>query len=269
MPQNYGLFPHLTVAQQIRFGTLCDPARARHWTARLGLAGLDHRYPGELSLGQQQRVALARALSQHARLVLLDEPLSALDAPLRARLREDLAALQQEIDATTILVTHDPMEAIRLADDIMLLEEGHVLQTGPVETVFRRPVNEAAARLLGADNIATGWAVTTGRIDLGGVEIAIDGPAIGFGPVGLAIRPDCLRITPDRGVPAILLHAGSYRGGQRRLLVQLGSATLLGSADTAIAPGPCRVSLDPAALQIWSLATAAAEPARPKPTMVQ
>ena len=268
VPQNYGLFPHLTVAQQIRFGTTADPAQARHWTARLGLAALEHRYPGELSLGQQQRVALARALSQPARLILLDEPLSALDAPLRARLRDELAALQQEIDATTILVTHDPMEAIRLADDIMLLEDGHVLQTGPVDTVFRRPVNEAAARLLGADNIAAGWATTPNQIDLGGVAIATDSPPMGFGPVGLAIRPDCVRITADRGIPATLLRAEPYRGGQRRLLVQLGSAMLLGSADTAIPPGPCRVVIDPAALQIWPLAAAQAAPARAEPTMV-
>ena len=85
VPQNYGLLPHLPVDQQIRFGVGSDPARALHWTQRLGLSGLEHRYPAELSLGQQQRVALARALSRSARLLLLDEPLSALDAPLRAR----------------------------------------------------------------------------------------------------------------------------------------------------------------------------------------
>jgi len=147
VPQNYGLLPNLRVDQQIRFAVDCDPARARHWTGRLELAGLEHRRPAELSLGQQQRVALARALARRSDLLLLDEPFSALDAPLRARLRNELLALQGEIDATTILVTHDPAEAFLLADQIMLLEQGHVLQCGPAETVFQRPASEAAATL--------------------------------------------------------------------------------------------------------------------------
>jgi ABC-type Fe3+/spermidine/putrescine transport system ATPase subunit/ABC-type sulfate transport system permease component len=253
VPQNYGLLPHLTVAQQIRFGVGSDQARALHWTQRLGLTGLEHRYPAELSLGQQQRVALARALSRPGRLLLLDEPLSALDAPLRARLRDELAALQGEIDATTILVTHDPLEAIRLADDILLLEEGHVLQSGPVEMVFRRPVSEGAARLLGADNIAAGRAVARDQIDLGGVRLATDGPDLVAGPLGWAIRPDCVRVTAGLGVPATLLHVEDFRGGQRRLRVRVGEAVLYASADPceALALGPCRVTIDRAAMQIW------------------
>jgi molybdate transport system permease protein len=253
VPQNYGLLPHLPVDQQIRFGVGCNPERARHWTQRLGLAGLEHRYPAELSLGQQQRVALARALSRPGRLVLLDEPLSALDAPLRARLGDELAALQGEIDATTILVTHDPLEAIRLADDILLLEEGQVLQSGPVETVFQRPVSAAAARLLGAGNIAAGWAVAPDRIDLGGVRLATAGPDLAIGPVGWAVRPDCVRVTADLGACATLLRQEEFRGGQRRLLVRVGGATLYASADSDVRlePGPCRVMIDPAAMQIW------------------
>ncbi len=260
VPQNYGLLPHLPVGAQIRFGVGADPARAQRWTERLGLAGLEHRIPAELSLGQQQRAALARALSRPARLILLDEPFSALDAPLRARLRDELAALQGEIDAATILVTHDPAEAIRLADDILLLEEGHVLQSGPVETVFRRPVSAGAARLLGADNIAAGWAVATDRIDLGGVRIAVAGPDLPAGPVGFAIRADCVRVTADLGVPAALLQIGAFRGGQRRLQVQIGDAVLLASADPdeRLTPGPCRVVIDPAAMQIWPAPNGAA-----------
>ncbi len=253
VPQNYGLLPHLRVDQQIRFGVGSDPARAFYWTQRLGLTGLEHRYPAELSLGQQQRVALARALAQPSRLLLLDEPFSALDAPLRARLRDELAALQAEIDATTILVTHDPVEAIRLADDILLLEEGHVLQSGPVEAVFLRPANEIVARLLGAENIATGRAIGPDRIDLGGVRLAIAGPDLVAGPIGWAIRADCVRVTADLGVPATLLQVADFRGGQRRLRVRVGGAMLDASADPGdrLECGPCRVTIDPAAMQIW------------------
>jgi ABC-type Fe3+/spermidine/putrescine transport system ATPase subunit len=182
VPQSYGLFPHLPVERQIRFSVGCDPAAARHWTNRLGLGGLEHRLPSELSLGQQQRVALARALARKADLLLFDEPFSALDAPLRTRLRQEFCNLQREFDTTTVLVTHDPTEAILLADDLLLLDAGHVLQSGPVESVFLRPANEAVARLLGAQDIAYGRAVSSNRIEVGqGVELAVAGPALQAG----------------------------------------------------------------------------------------
>ncbi len=262
VPQNYGLLPHLPVDRQIRFAIDSDPARAAFWTVRLGLTGLQHRLPGELSLGQQQRVALARALARPGALLLLDEPFSALDAPLRTRLRTELLALQGEIDATTILVTHDPAEAILLADDVLLLEEGRVLQSGPVEAVFQRPASEAAARLLGAENVATGWAAD-GRIDLGGVAIPIAGPALPAGPVGFAVRPDAVRAGVAGGIPATVLEPGQVRGGQRRLLVRIGDAQLLATAEpgATLVPGPCRVAIDPDALQIWPAARASAAPA--------
>jgi len=128
VPQSYGLFPHLRLARQILFSVGCDTTLAQYWTKRLGLNGLEDRTPFELSLGQQRRVA--RALSRKAQLVLLDEPFSALDQPLRARLRRDFLQLQNELDATTILVTHDPAEAMLLADECLLLDAGRVLQSG-------------------------------------------------------------------------------------------------------------------------------------------
>jgi molybdate transport system permease protein len=253
VPQNYGLLPHLPVGRQIRFAVDGDPARAQFWTQRLGLAGLEHRRPAELSLGQQQRVALARALSRKSHLLLLDEPFSALDAPLRARLRGELLALQQEIDATTILVTHDPAEAILLADDVLLLEDGRVLQSGPIESLFLRPASEVAARLLGAEMAAFGKAVAPDRIDLGGVALPVAGPDLPAGPVGWAVRADAVRVTAQSGLPATLLQVGSRRGGRRPLTVQLGNAILNAVADPAEAlePGPCRVMIDPAAIQVW------------------
>ena len=148
VPQNYGLFPHLIIAEHLRFPIGAVPDLAQHWLERLGLSDLKDRLPAALSLGQQQRVALARALVRPAGLILLDEPLSALDAPLRARVRRELRDLQREIAATTIIVTHDPEEAAILADELLVLEDGRVLQAGPVQAVFSRPASEVVARLL-------------------------------------------------------------------------------------------------------------------------
>ncbi len=253
VPQSYGLLPHMPTDRQIRFGVGCDPARARHWTDRLGLAGLEHRRAAELSMGQQQRVALARALSRPSALLLLDEPFSALDAPLRGRLRRELLALQAEIAATTILVTHDPAEAMLLADELLLLEAGHVLQSGAVEAVFQRPANEAAARLLGAETVAAGMAVAPDAIDVGGVFLPVSGPPLVTGPVGWAVRPGSIRLGVEHGLPALLLQAGDIRAGQRHVLVRLGQATLEVAAEPSWPhrPGPCWVAIDPASIQVW------------------
>ena len=255
VPQTYGLLPYLTVAEQIRSGVGHDPARTLQWTQRLGLTGLERRRPAELSIGQQQRVALARALSRNGGLLLLDEPFSALDAPLRARLQQEMLALQAEIDATTILVTHDPAEAMLLADELLLLADGHVLQSGAVEAVFQRPANEAAARLLGAENVAAGWATAADCIDVGGVCLKVAGPALSDGAIGWAVRPGSVRLG-EHGYPAELLDADDVRAGQRTLFVRIGNARLRVLADpgTALPLGPCRAWIDPASIQVWPAA---------------
>jgi molybdate transport system permease protein len=216
-----------------------------------------------LSLGQQQRVALARALARQSHLILLDEPFSALDAPLRRRLCYEMLALQAEIDTTTILVTHDPEEAMLLADEVLLLADGHVLQSGPVEAVFQRPASEVAARLLGAENVAAGRAVAGDCIDVGGVCLKVSGPALPLGPVGWSIRPTSVRLGSERlggepNYPAEVLQVSAIRAGQRHLIVRLGQAQLNVTADPSCAAelavlreGRCQVSIDPAALQVW------------------
>ena len=254
VPQNYGLLPNLTTGRQIRFATDHDPARAAHWTTRLGLAGLEHRRPSALSLGQQQRVAFARALSRRAAgLILLDEPFSALDTPLRARLRQELRALQDELTATTILVTHDPAEAMLLADELLLLQNGLVLQSGPVATLYARPASEAAARLLGATLIGRGRASSPTTIDLGaGFSLLVAGPALTPGQaVGWSVRPHQVRL----GGPyeATILATGPAADGRRHVTLLLGEQTLVVEADpTGTATGPCTVGIDPAAVQVWS-----------------
>ncbi len=256
LPQNYGLLPHLTLAEQVRFAV--GATRAAHWTRRLELAGLEARRPAALSLGQQQRVALARALARPGRLLLLDEPFSALDAPLRTRLRDELLVLQGEIEATTILVTHDPDEAMALADELLLLEAGRVLRCGPAEAVYARPGSAAAAQLLGAHSLAAGLAVAADRIALGdGAEIAVSGAALAPGPVGWAVRPSCVRLQTEGGIAAQMLAVEPVRGGKRRATIRIGAAVLGMALDPGEAAelGPCRVAIDPASLQVWPRAT--------------
>lgn len=168
MPQDYGLFPHMTVAQQLAFPLNADAASARQWVDHLGLSSLLGRLPHELSFGQRQRVALARALTQHSQLLLFDEPFAALDTPRRRRLQQSLRELQREISAVTIIVTHDPDEAALLADEVLLIEHGRVLQAGSVIDVFERPATLRAAELLGLHNIGQGTLVEPGVIELGG-----------------------------------------------------------------------------------------------------
>jgi molybdate transport system permease protein len=215
---------------------------------------LEHRHPTELSLGQQQRVALARALSRSAQLTLLDEPFSALDTPLRSRLRQELLELQQEVDATMILVTHHPDDAILLADELLLLDAGRVLQYGPVSSIFRRPANESVVRLLGVENIAHGRAVAVDRIDVGnGVELFVGGPPLRPGArIGWSVRSERIRFAKDAPYPALIIGSSDVRDGQRTVTIQLGKAMLQVMLDPSDRThGPCKVGIDPDALQIW------------------
>ncbi|HLH47403.1 MAG TPA: ATP-binding cassette domain-containing protein, partial [Acidimicrobiales bacterium] len=154
VPQSVGLLPGRTVWEQATFGVGAEPARAAWWLATLHLDGLEDRLPDQLSGGQRQRVGLARALARDPSVVLLDEPFSALDAPVRVELRREVRRLQRTAGLATVVVTHDPKEAAALADDLIVLGHGRVLQAGPCRSVFRRPASPEVARLLGVDNVA-------------------------------------------------------------------------------------------------------------------
>lgn len=254
VPQNYGLFPHLSVAEQLLFPAGADPRLGRRWIERLRLEGLEDRLPAALSLGQQQRVAVARALVRQSRLMLLDEPFSALDAPLRADLRRELLALQGELEATTILVTHDPQEAALLADELLVLEGGRVLQSGSAAAVFRRPAGERVARLLGAQNAAEGVAVEGGLIAIGGgVALAAAGPSFEPGTrVGWNAPPERIRLVAD-GPYCGQVESAAPLGAGFEACIRLGDARLLLSGSGAPPAGgqPCRLDIDPQAIQLW------------------
>jgi len=158
VPQDYALFPHLIVARNVGYGLNDLPttervarvAEALRW---LGLDGLEHRLPRELSGGQQQRVALARAVVRRPKLLLLDEPLAALDTPTRLRLRGELRSLLRKLGIPTILVTHDRFEALALGDQLVVMADGRNQQSGCATEVFNRPANLAVAHIAGTETV--------------------------------------------------------------------------------------------------------------------
>jgi molybdate transport system ATP-binding protein len=163
--QDLALFPHLSVAENIAFGLHGWPkeeqqARVRELVELLGLEGLEGRVPRETSGGQQQRVALGRALAARPRVLLLDEPFSALDAPIRNALRREVTQLRRQLGLLALFVTHDLQEAYALADRIAIYDDGAVLQCGPRAEVFRNPASVRVAQLLEARNIFQGRVVS-------------------------------------------------------------------------------------------------------------
>jgi ABC-type Fe3+/spermidine/putrescine transport system ATPase subunit/ABC-type sulfate transport system permease component len=199
--QGFSLFPHLTVWQQLLFAKGANPPIAAYWLSHLHLEGLQNRYPSELSGGQRQRVSLAQALCRSPELLLLDEPFSALDSPVRYELRRELRRLQQETGLATVLVTHDPEEAAFLADEVIVIANGGALQSGTIRQTFTRPASPEVARLLGISNLHQGVLESNGWINTDGVLIAVDSGDISPGtPVLWSIRPEDVTLRPSGGL---------------------------------------------------------------------
>jgi ABC-type Fe3+/spermidine/putrescine transport system ATPase subunit len=161
--QNYALWPHMTVAQNIAYGLKLRKLATHEIAKRIGevlekvkLSGLEARYPGQISGGQQQRVALARALVLNPKILLLDEPLSNLDAKIRVQVRAEIRKLQKELGITTVYVTHDQEEALTLSDRIAVFNQGRVFQVGPPKELYERPANRFVADFIGINNLIDG-----------------------------------------------------------------------------------------------------------------
>ena len=182
--QGFSLYPHLTVWQHLLFAEGATPGRAAYWLDHLHLDGLQDRYPDQISGGQRQRVALAQALCRSPELLLLDEPFSALDAPVRFELRRELRRLQHETGLATVLVTHDPEEAAFLADEVIVISDGRALQSGSTRDLFTRPSSPEVARLLGVANLHRAMVDSDGWIDAEGVRIAASTRRAGTGHAG-------------------------------------------------------------------------------------
>lgn len=287
VPQDAALFPHLRVWEQVTFGRGADPQRAAWWLDRLGLGGLEDRRPDQLSGGQRRRVALARALAPGPRLLLLDEPSSGLDTPVRDDLRRQLRALQQQTGVTTVTVTHDPEEAALLADEVLVISEGRLLQGGPRSVVLRQPASAQVARLVGVANLHHGRLVAPCRVEAASVELAVPETHLEMGtPVSWCVRREQVEVSPLATPPGPATPAGQASpgpmpepdlsghshegtvldvvdlGAWTEVVVRLdGDLELTGRtslADGLRSGSRCRVSIAPEAISVWAADSARA-----------
>ncbi|HEV8306555.1 MAG TPA: ABC transporter ATP-binding protein [Methylomirabilota bacterium] len=231
--QHYALFPHMSVFDNVAFGLRMRGVgrgdvrrRVSEAMTLVRLEGLEERFPSQLSGGQQQRVALARAVVTKPAVLLLDEPLGALDKKLREQMQVEIRALQREVGITTIFVTHDQEEALTLADRIAVMERGAIVQIGTPTEIYERPRSRFVSDFIGISNFLAGRIVARGAEALT-VELpaalrlqaaGVDGLAVGD-PVELAIRPEKIRLA------AAPLPAANCVAGQVEHLVYLGAVT--------------------------------------------
>jgi putative spermidine/putrescine transport system ATP-binding protein len=201
--QSYALFPHMTAAENVSFGLEMrgvskDERRSRvaEMLELVGLGAYADRYPRKMSGGQQQRVALARALVIRPSILLLDEPLSNLDAKLREDMQVELRQIQRQLGTTTVLVTHDQAEAMALSDRVVVMNNGRAEQIGPPEESYERPATAFVANFLGRTNILSGLATANGIAFDGGM---LSCPGTRPGPVTVSVRPEKIGFTAPGG----------------------------------------------------------------------
>jgi spermidine/putrescine transport system ATP-binding protein len=228
--QSYAVFPHLTVAENVAFGLEMQrrsraeaASRVAEMLALVKLEGLETRRPAQLSGGQQQRVALARALATGPRVLLLDEPLSALDLKLRTEMQLELKRLQHEVGVTFVFVTHDQHEALTMSDRIAVMRAGRILQVGTPEEIYEHPSERYVADFIGETNLLDATRIGPTRFRLAsGVEIATDEPGPPDDEVTLVIRPERALLAPPGGSTfAALVEQVVYVGSDTVYLLAL------------------------------------------------
>lgn len=228
--QSYSLFPHLSAADNVAFGLRMRGTgkaerrnRAQELLELVGLPQHADRYPHQLSGGQQQRIALARALALQPRVLLLDEPLSALDAKVRLNLRDEIRRLQQELGITTLFVTHDQEEALSMADRVAVLRAGRLEQCATPSELYARPATAFVAEFVGTMSripcVRSGDSVV-----LFGRPFAVDGTLPYDGELDVLVRPENVGLTPSATGPALVVSA-SFLGSVTRLTVRLADGT--------------------------------------------
>jgi len=241
--QSYALWPHMTVAQNVAYGLRFNGVaraerdrRVRDMLRVVQLEGYGSRYPGELSGGQQQRVAVARALVVEPEILLLDEPLSNLDANLREEMRFEIRRLHETFGITTLYVTHDQSEAMVISDRVAVLDQGRVAQIGTAEELFERPRTRFVAEFIGKTNLIEGTAERSDIFVRGPLRLRVFDANLTPGPVVLSIRPHQIALGPASLAPPSsagenVLHAtvlrASYLGDAVDYLVQLDGGDLV------------------------------------------
>ena len=239
--QNYALWPHMTVRANIAYGLKLRRLAGREIERRLAgalakvnLGGLEERYPGQLSGGQQQRVALARVLVLNPDILLLDEPLSNLDAKIRVQVRAEIRKLQKELGITTVYVTHDQEEALSLSDRVAVMRDGRMLQLAPPKTLYERPVNRFVADFVGTNNLIAGVCremaagLVVAETALGPLRCT---PTVRLGPGDrcvLAVRPENVALgVGDENTLDGRVVLTSYLGNTLRYEVEVGDGVAL------------------------------------------
>ena len=206
--QSYALFPHMNAVQNVAYGLESSGfnkkearERAEDGLTQVGLSGMGHRLPAELSGGQQQRVAVARALVLNPQVLLLDEPLSNLDARLRRRVRTEIRELQQRLGFTAVYVTHDQDEALAVSDRIVVMKDGRIAQEGAPRELYEEPVSEFIADFMGEANVVSceiiGRDGDEALIDIGGLKHRLRSKRTATGKARLAVRPGSVVLNPE------------------------------------------------------------------------
>jgi ABC-type sulfate/molybdate transport systems ATPase subunit/ABC-type sulfate transport system permease component len=253
--QGFALYPHLTVWQHLLFAEGATPGMAAYWLDHLRLDGLQDRYPDQISGGQRQRVALAQALCRSPELLLLDEPFSALDAPIRLELRRELRRLQHDTGLTTVLVTHDPEEAAFLANEIIVISDGRALQSGSTRDLFTRPSSPEVARVLGIANLHRAVVDSNGWIDAQGVKIAAStGAMTPATPVLWSIRPERVTLVDAGGLSGSFTDIADVGTGID-LFISIAQGLEIHARTTERdrfeLGGPCHLELPNEAISVW------------------
>lgn len=243
--QSYALFPHLNIFENVAFGLRSRKysqdevkSRVNRRLEMLGLQEMAERFPHQLSGGQQQRVALARALVNEPEVLLLDEPMSALDARLRAQVQVELRRLQRKLGQTFILVTHDQAEALVVSDRLAVMSQGRIIQFGTPKEVYEQPKTRFVAEFLGAANLIQGRRLNEGiESDIGFFHLNAN-PTWDHGPV--AIRPERIRITanpPEKNGVKVQVREAIYRGNNLDLWCDPGPLRVRTTAQQNYEPG--------------------------------
>ena len=228
--QHYALFPHRTVAQNVGFGLRMQRVAKPEINRLVGdalalvqLPGHGGRYPGQLSGGEQQRVALARALVTRPAVLLLDEPLGALDKKLRDHMKIELKRLQREVGITTIYVTHDQEEALTMSDRIAVMHRGRVEQVATPRGLYETPATAFVAGFIGNINLLSGRAAGANTVECGSARLAVSGAAPAGAAVAVALRPERVRLDPTGAVDTVLAMTVAhvvYQGETVRYILQ-------------------------------------------------
>ena len=267
--QSYSLFPNMSALDNVGFGLRLRKKssterkrRAGELLDMVGLARQAGQFPHQLSGGQQQRVALARALAIQPQVLLLDEPLSALDAKVRAQLRDEIRRIQLEVGTTTLFVTHDQEEALAIADRVGVMRNGRIEQLGSPTEVYSRPATPFVAEFVGLSNRLAGEATGSGTVVVRGATLPLVDADMPAGPVVAQVRPEAVTLasggSAEAGPLTGTVIATTFLGATSRVTVDLGDTTIMAAMSTAeastlsagqrvtltIRPNPVLVSAD-------------------------